>query len=83
MRFSDGQGVAPCSFVRYYRHFGGTYGIPRTDFSSTEDTNKIRNFIDQFLALILLTWATWRAATNASKWRMGFNSAFKGLNKGK
>ena len=31
------------------------------------------------LTLILLTWTTWRAPTNASKWRMGFNSAFKGL----
>jgi hypothetical protein len=28
----------------------------------------------------LLTWTIWRAPTNASKWRMGFNSAFKGLN---
>ena len=26
-----------------------------------------------FLTLILLTWAIWRASTNASKWRMGFN----------
>ena len=26
-----------------------------------------------------LTWTTWRAPTNASKWRMGFNSAFKRL----
>ena len=32
-----------------------------------------------FLNLILLTWTTWRAPTNVSKWRMGFNSAFKGL----
>ena len=31
------------------------------------------------LTLILLTWTTWRAPTNASKWRMGFNSAFKVL----
>ena len=31
------------------------------------------------LTLILLTWAIWRAPTNASKWRMGFNSAFKWL----
>ena len=27
----------------------------------------------------LLTWTIWWAPTNASKWRMGFNSAFKGL----
>ena len=32
------------------------------------------------LTLILLTWTKWRAPTDASKWRMGFNSAFKGLN---
>ena len=31
------------------------------------------------LTLILLTCTIWRAPTNASKWRMGFNSAFKGL----
>ena len=31
------------------------------------------------LTLILLTWTIWRAPTNASKWRMGFNSAFKVL----
>jgi hypothetical protein len=31
------------------------------------------------LTLILLTWTIWGAPTNASKWRMGFNSAFKGL----
>ena len=31
------------------------------------------------LTLILLTWTIWRAPTNASKWRMGFNSAFKWL----
>jgi hypothetical protein len=33
------------------------------------------------LTLTLLTWTIWRAPTNASKWRMGFNSAFKGLMK--
>ena len=31
------------------------------------------------LTVILLTWTIWRAPTNVSKWRMGFNSAFKGL----
>jgi hypothetical protein len=31
------------------------------------------------LTLTLLTWTIWRAPTNASKWRMGFNSAIKGL----
>ena len=31
------------------------------------------------LTLTLLTWRIWWAPTNASKWQMGFNSAFKGL----
>jgi len=31
------------------------------------------------LTLILLTWRIWWAPNNASKWQMGFNSAFKGL----
>jgi hypothetical protein len=33
------------------------------------------------LTLILLTWTKWWAPTSASKWRMGFNSVFKGLKK--
>jgi hypothetical protein len=32
------------------------------------------------LTLILPTWRIWWAPNNASKWQMGFNSAFKGLN---
>jgi len=32
-----------------------------------------------WLTLILLTWRIWRAPNNASRWQMGFNSAFKGL----
>jgi len=31
------------------------------------------------LTLIRLTWRIWRVPNNASKWQMGFNSAFKGL----
>ena len=30
----------------------------------------------QRLTLTLLTWTVWRAPTNATKWRMGFNVAF-------
>ena len=37
------------------------------------------NNITTTLTLILLTWTIWRASTNARKWRMGVNSAFKGL----
>ena len=32
-----------------------------------------------YLTLILLTWRKWWTPNNASKWQMGFNSAFKGL----
>jgi hypothetical protein len=32
------------------------------------------------VTLILLTWKIWWAPKNASKWQMGSNSAFKGLN---
>jgi len=32
------------------------------------------------LTLILLTWKIWWAPNNASRWQMGFNLAFKGLN---
>jgi len=31
------------------------------------------------LTLILLRWRIWWAPNNASRWQMGFNSAFKGL----
>ena len=37
-------------------------------------------FIKQIvLTLTLLTWRIWWATISASKWRMGFNLAFKGL----
>jgi len=32
-----------------------------------------------YLTLNLLTWRIWLAPNNASKWQIGFNSAFKGL----
>jgi hypothetical protein len=35
--------------------------------------------ISSGLTLILLTWRIWWTPNNASKWQMGFNSAFKGL----
>ena len=31
------------------------------------------------LTIILLTWRKWWAPNNASRWQMGFNSAFEGL----
>jgi hypothetical protein len=43
--------------------------------SNTRDTSL------NLLTLTLLTWRIWWAPNNVSKWQMGFNSAFKGLNK--
>jgi hypothetical protein len=37
-------------------------------------------FSSKSLTLILLTWSIGWVPNNASKWQMGFNSAFKGLN---
>ena len=39
----------------------------------------IRSLRVNDLTLIRLTWRKWRTPNNASKWQMGFNSAFKGL----
>jgi len=36
-------------------------------------------FYRKHLTLILLTWRIWWVPNNASRWQMGFNSAFKGL----
>jgi len=38
------------------------------------------SFIQNLLTLTLLTWRIWWASNNASRWQMGFNSVFKGLN---
>ena len=43
-----------------------------------ENLNEVTS-MRRWLNLVLLTWTIWRAPTNASKWRMEYNSAFKGL----
>jgi len=35
--------------------------------------------LNNILTLILLMWRIWWAPNNASRWQMGFNSAFEGL----
>ena len=63
---------------RFWNHFIIEYGAaicrPKRCAASY-----VRERSWPWLTLILLTWTIWRAPTNASKWRMGFNSAFKGL----
>ena len=46
--------------------------------SSSSSYISLRFFV--LLTLILLTWRIGWAPNNPSKWQMGFNSAFKGLN---
>ena len=36
--------------------------------------------IQTLLTLVLLTWRTGSVPNNASRWQMGFDSAFKGIN---
>ena len=53
-------------------------------FSDYSSLNLIKATVHELptlhlLTLILLTWRIWWAPKNASKWQMGFNSAFKGL----
>jgi len=44
-------------------------------------TIRIRQYPSNTNCLTLnpLMWKIWRAPNNASRWQMGFNSAFKGL----
>ena len=51
------------------------FGVTVSDNSCIENQNT-HIFCS---TLTLLTWTIWRAPTSASKWRMGFSSAFKGL----
>jgi hypothetical protein len=53
----------------------------RRDFLITLYICVMLDWINHFiiLTLYLLTWKIWWAPNNASKWQMGFNSAFKGL----
>jgi len=61
------------------------YGYVRARTDTTQQTSiclgiHCRN-VWLHLTLILLTWRIWWDPNNASKWQMGFNSTFKGLNR--
>jgi hypothetical protein len=47
--------------------------------ATTIESRRILTYSTVILTLYMLTWRIWRAPNNASKWQMGFNSAFKGL----
>ena len=48
-------------------------------FTAVRISFKFLSFSYVKLNLILLMWRIWWAPNNASRWQMGFNSAFKGL----
>ena len=57
------------------------YGKPNPNprpLSNITDTREL-TAVENRLTFILLTWRIWWVPNNASKWQMGFNSAFKGL----
>jgi len=51
-----------------------------TNRTSTYNEQRVRiRRVSASLILILLKWRICWASNNASRWQMGFNSAFKGL----
>jgi hypothetical protein len=67
-------------FVHLYsvHHFHYTY-VPAGELTF-KILPYIQSLFQHFLTLILLTWRIWWAPNNASRWQIGFNSPFKGLN---
>ena len=60
-------------------HTTSEHGV--SSITSTDaHTSAARTDAPADLTLILLMWRIGRAPNNASKWQMGFNAAFKGLN---
>ena len=51
----------------------------KSRYSTTEIFKKAGTWKSHCLTFTLLTWRIWWAPINASKWQMGYNSAFKGL----
>jgi hypothetical protein len=74
--------LAVLSF-KYHAFNAWRWSVRRKIVASVDGTNKIccgwRQYVCHCLTLILLTWRIWWAPNNASRWQMGFNSAFKGL----
>ena len=61
---------------------GGKYPNPDMKWKSSYGCCRFCVFKWKYtLTLILLTWRIWWAPNNASRWQMGFNSAFRGLSR--
>jgi len=72
---ADGWSYA-CTYIFVYLLF-----FPIDHYKMTMDlsTGYYNSKITLNLTLNSLTWKIWWAPNNASRWQMGFNSAFKGL----
>jgi hypothetical protein len=53
--------------------------VKNTRLPDVVNTENFSSWRSETLILILLTWRIWWAPNNASKWQMGFSSAFRGL----
>ena len=74
--------IAVCSQI-HTKHINTLYGQNVELYIKTQSVPRSKHSVSVIktsqLTLILLTWRKWWAPNNASKWQMGFNSAFKGL----
>ena len=64
-----------------WQNYKGNFHVDRSlpEIHVMNQTQPIQNSHFLLLTLTLLTWRKWWTPNNASKWQMGFNSAFKGL----
>ena len=69
-----------CTNSEYVISFPINYSLTYGVVSKRQFLLITRSFHAKKTTLILLRWRIWWAPSNASKWQMGFNSAFKGLN---
>ena len=65
-------------FVELFRSILDSYFLQSKNLLKNINNNK-KIVPENILTITPLTWRIWWAPSNASKWPMGFNSAFKGL----
>jgi hypothetical protein len=72
-----------CQLARWKKNIQNRAHITITIYEhNNKNTGTLKFCAGQLtsLTLILLTWRIWRDPNNASKWQIGFNLVFKGLN---
>jgi len=73
----------PLKLLQSIKTSESPYPLTKSDFAEEGKLQNVQFFLHitvySYLTLILLTWRIWWAPNNASRWQMGFNSAFNGL----